>query len=445
MADNNAPAPLIKPLVEARPGDPITAGRWNEMQSLMRSEHVQHSHTGVWKGDLFDGAPITSAGLANGAVTGPRIADRTITGDKIDPATDIKARDITATGALRAAALDLAETEAVVLRAVDLKLGHSTRRQTPGRALTDLSGDTQQLGINADGDWKDGVKIGSALLVSGKTELTDVVTAKSSLTVAGALTAASATISGALTANSGLTVAGAVTIKTGLAVAGSFTATGGLTVSGAVLTASNGLAVTGSLTATGGLTVSGAPLTASNGLTVAGGFTASGGLTVGGAVLTVNAGLTVGGGVTTVGHITVNGTLSTTNGPSLSCSSGFNVGGALNVLGNATVKGRSVATVDGITAPRIVCGHVRHDGGAIYVRSNTSFSVEAMGTNYCKITLTQNFPGTPVFIVQQVGDGKTTDNALVQPDGYGWNIFTGNASGDRERRSFYFIIIGEQG
>ena len=63
-----------KPLVEVKPGDPITAGRFNGMQKSLRQEHIQHAHTGAWKDGLFDGAPIGTEGLADGAVTGAKIA-----------------------------------------------------------------------------------------------------------------------------------------------------------------------------------------------------------------------------------------------------------------------------------------------------------------------------------------------------------------------------------
>ncbi len=63
-----------RPLVEVKPGDPITAGRFNGMQKSLRQEHIQHAHTGVWKDGLFDGAPIGTDGLADGAVTGAKIA-----------------------------------------------------------------------------------------------------------------------------------------------------------------------------------------------------------------------------------------------------------------------------------------------------------------------------------------------------------------------------------
>jgi hypothetical protein len=63
-----------RPLVEVKPGDPITAGRFNGMQKSLRQEHIQHAHTGAWKDGLFDGAPIGTEGLADGAVTGAKIA-----------------------------------------------------------------------------------------------------------------------------------------------------------------------------------------------------------------------------------------------------------------------------------------------------------------------------------------------------------------------------------
>ena len=73
-----------KPLVEVKPGDPITASRWNDMQRALRQEHIQHGHTGTWKEGLFDGPRITSDGLADGAVTAA----------KLDPRADLKVRSL---------------------------------------------------------------------------------------------------------------------------------------------------------------------------------------------------------------------------------------------------------------------------------------------------------------------------------------------------------------
>lgn len=86
-----------KPLVEVKPGDPITAGRWNDMQRALRQEHIAHAHTGAWKDGLFDGAPLTAAGLADGAVTNPRLADNAVSGAKVDPSSDLHIRKLTIT------------------------------------------------------------------------------------------------------------------------------------------------------------------------------------------------------------------------------------------------------------------------------------------------------------------------------------------------------------
>jgi hypothetical protein len=99
-----------KPLVEVKPGDPITAGRWNDMQKALRQEHIAHAHTGAWKDGLFDGAPLTEAGLANGAVSNPKLADNAVTGAKVDPSSDLRIRKLTVSGqdlAVDASALEV--------------------------------------------------------------------------------------------------------------------------------------------------------------------------------------------------------------------------------------------------------------------------------------------------------------------------------------------------
>lgn len=67
------------PFVEAKPGDPITAGKWNDLQTKVRAELHVHGHTGDWKDGLFDGEPIGRAG----------IQDRAINGAKVDPASQL--------------------------------------------------------------------------------------------------------------------------------------------------------------------------------------------------------------------------------------------------------------------------------------------------------------------------------------------------------------------
>ena len=56
-----------KPLNEAKPNEPITAQRWNDMQLALRKEHIEHSHNGKWTDGQFSGAPLTSEGLADNA------------------------------------------------------------------------------------------------------------------------------------------------------------------------------------------------------------------------------------------------------------------------------------------------------------------------------------------------------------------------------------------
>ena len=87
-----------KPLVEVKPGDPITASRWNDMQRALRQEHIQHGHTGTWKDGLFDGPRITSDGLADAAVTAA----------KLDPRADLQIRSLRLGGDLPGDALRVA-------------------------------------------------------------------------------------------------------------------------------------------------------------------------------------------------------------------------------------------------------------------------------------------------------------------------------------------------
>lgn len=444
MPDNNAPAPVIKALVVANPGDPITAGRWNEMQCQLRSEHVQHAHTGTWKGELYDGAPIAAAGLADNAVITSRIADRAVTGDKVDPTTSVTVRDLTATGKLKATTLELTEATAIAVPAHDLKFGHSTRHgSAAGRALADLArvdGDRDVLGINLDGDWKDGVKICSDLQITGKTTLGGELIANTT-TVNGALTAkSSASITGALTVGNGLTVSGsALTAKNGAALSGTVTASNGLAVSGALLTASSGLTVSGALlTASSGLAVSGS-FTAANGLAVSGAaLTAASGLTVSGAALTATSGLTVTGSSTFANDVTLNGNVKATSG-TLSVSSGLYVGGNSSLQGTLVVKGRHAATAEGGDAARMVHGYVSAD---LSQTSGSGYSVEHNDNGF-RVRFSRAFKSFPTIIVQQHGNGSTLDNALVVNVYPGeFQVYTGNSSGSRERRSFFFLAIG---
>ncbi len=88
-----------KPLNEAKPNEPITAQRWNDMQVALRKEHIEHSHNGKWKDGQFSGAPLTADGLAENAVITSRIADAAVTAAKLDPVGDFKARSLALSGA----------------------------------------------------------------------------------------------------------------------------------------------------------------------------------------------------------------------------------------------------------------------------------------------------------------------------------------------------------
>ena len=87
-----------KPLNEAKPNEPITAQRWNDMQVALRKEHLEHSHNGKWKDGLFSGAPLGADGLADNAVTTRSIADGHVTPPKLDPDGNFKVRALTLHG-----------------------------------------------------------------------------------------------------------------------------------------------------------------------------------------------------------------------------------------------------------------------------------------------------------------------------------------------------------
>ena len=87
-----------KPLNEAKPNEPITAQRWNDMQLALRKEHIEHSHNGKWKDGQFAGSPLDAEGLADNAVITARIADGAVTGAKVDASSDYKVRTLAITG-----------------------------------------------------------------------------------------------------------------------------------------------------------------------------------------------------------------------------------------------------------------------------------------------------------------------------------------------------------
>ena len=61
--------------------------------------------------------------------------------------------------------LDVGDTFSAIIRCADLKIGHSTRHHTAGRALVDK---TDVLSINHDKDWPKGVQIHGNLYVTGQ-------------------------------------------------------------------------------------------------------------------------------------------------------------------------------------------------------------------------------------------------------------------------------------
>lgn len=87
-----------KPLNEAKPNEPITAQRWNDMQVALRKEHIEHRHNGGWKDGQFSGEPIAADGLADNAVITARIADAAVVPSKLDPNGDFKLRSLSLAG-----------------------------------------------------------------------------------------------------------------------------------------------------------------------------------------------------------------------------------------------------------------------------------------------------------------------------------------------------------
>lgn len=87
-----------KPLNEAKPNEPITAQRWNDMQVALRKEHIDHRHNGTWKDGNYSGDPLAADGLADNAVTTRSITDGHVTAPKLDPSGDFKYRSLTVHG-----------------------------------------------------------------------------------------------------------------------------------------------------------------------------------------------------------------------------------------------------------------------------------------------------------------------------------------------------------
>jgi len=157
-----------------------------------------------------------------------------------------------------------------------------------------------------------GASITGDLTVTGKATVADLLTANKGLTVGGALTVnagnplnaqGGATISGApFKALNGASITGDLTVTGKSTITDLLTANKGLTVSGGALTVNAG----NPLNAQGGATISGAPLNALNGASITGDLTVTGKATVAD-LLTANNGLTVNGGALTVdGGLTVN-------------------------------------------------------------------------------------------------------------------------------------------
>jgi hypothetical protein len=344
-----------KPLVEVKPGDPITAGRWNDMQKALRQEHIAHAHTGAWKDGLFDGAPLTDAGLANGAVSNPKLADNAVTGAKVDPSSDLRIRKLTVSG--------------------------------------------QDLAVDA-----------SALEVTGPLKINGAATL-TNLKVSGASEHATLKVSGA-SEHATLTVSGMASL-------------GALKVSGASEFTNLSVGGTASL---GALKVSGASELTN--------------LSVGGTATVANLSVDR---TAAVANLKVRGTSEHT---SLSVSANTTTD-TLKCLGAAEIKQLTVANslmLMGKTAvvaegglPRIVWGNISADAG---IYAGSGFKVRRDGDHFL-ITFDTPFTSWPCVVTQQMGDGNTRDNTLVNVFEMGkMYVYTGDSSGDKGHRPFSFLAIG---
>jgi hypothetical protein len=199
-----------KPLVEVKPGDPITAGRWNDMQKALRQEHIAHAHTGAWKDGLFDGAPLTDAGLANGAVSNPKLADNAVTGAKVDPSSDLRIRKLTVSGqdlAVDASALEVTGPLKINGAATLTNLKVSGASEHTSLAVSGMAnlGDLKVSGPSEHATLTvSGLASLGALKVSGASEHTN-------LSVGGTATVANLKVSGA-SEHTNLSVGGTATV-----------------------------------------------------------------------------------------------------------------------------------------------------------------------------------------------------------------------------------------
>ncbi len=71
---------MPEPYISKNPNDLIRAADWNAIQVSARTDIETHDHSGGAKG-----VQIGTSGIADGAVTGAKIAAGTITADKLDP------------------------------------------------------------------------------------------------------------------------------------------------------------------------------------------------------------------------------------------------------------------------------------------------------------------------------------------------------------------------
>ena len=364
-----------KPLVEVKPGDPITAGRFNGMQKSLRQEHIQHTHTGAWKDGLFDGAPIGSDGLADGAVTGPKIA----------ATAELTVRSLAAasaalTGALKVDAdaalggsLQVGTNAAIggaLQVGMDAAIGGSLRVGTDAAIGGSLK---VERAAQLTGDLKVGGEATlAALNVGGKSTLADVAVA--SLAASGTLTAASLSVTGDLKVGN---------LLDKLDVAES---------SAAILRCTD----------------------------------------------------------LTLGHSTRRGT----PGRALVDASWenhkrlvLNFEGDWNdvlVQSPLLIEGKPAVVVEGPRV-RIVWGIVDENG---YTIAGNGFST-ARDTDFTWVTIENpRFNSAPSVIVQQLGEGRTTDNALVEglksytSYPHRFSVMTGDSGGNRCWRAFCFIAIG---
>ncbi|HEY0137502.1 MAG TPA: hypothetical protein VGB85_25635 [Nannocystis sp.] len=134
--------------------------------------------------------------------------------------------------------LDVAENAEAVVRAYDFKIGHSTRRGSPGRALVDHAG---ALNVNFAGDWPitrlhGNTEATGSLTVTGDTFLKKSVVITNNLDIDGeANFKKSLAITGNLGVGGDLSITGLAVLKKGVTISGALTLGGELQIDGAIV------------------------------------------------------------------------------------------------------------------------------------------------------------------------------------------------------------------